>query len=192
MMIRIASLAAAAALAAPAATAATYKTDQGHTEVQFSWSHVGVSVQSAEFTEVDGTLDIDPANPEAASLNVTINTASLASGFGPLNDHLSSADFLEVETYPEITFVSTGVEKTGDKTAKVTGDLTIHGNTKSVVLDTTLTHLGDHPLGGSFEYYQGDWAAFEATTTIDHTEFGVGPFSTGPISIRIVTEMKAQ
>lgn len=192
MMIKIASLAAAALLAAPAAFATTYKTDQGHTEVKFSWSHAGVSVQSGEFTQAEGTLEIDPEKPEAASLNVTIKTNSLATGFGPLDDHLSSADFLEVETYPEITFVSTGIETTGDNTAKVTGDLTIHGTTQSVVLDTTMTHFGPHPLGGVIEYYQGDWAAFEASTTIDHQSFGVGGFSTGPITISIITEMKAE
>ncbi|WP_052254280.1 MULTISPECIES: YceI family protein [unclassified Leisingera] len=193
MMIRIASLAAAALLAAPAAFAATtYKTDQGHTEVKFSWSHAGVSMQSGEFTDAQGTLVLDPENPEASTLNVTIKADSVATGFGPLDDHLSSADFLEVATYPEITFVSTGIEKTGDKTAKVTGDLTIHGTTQSVVLDTTMTHLGPHPLGGAIEYYQGDWAAFEATTTIDHQSFGVGGFSTGPITIQIVSELKAE
>ncbi|MCB4457014.1 YceI family protein [Leisingera sp. McT4-56] len=192
MMIKIAPLAAAALLAAPAALAATYKTDQGHTEVHFSWSHAGVSVQSGEFTQVDGTLELDPENPEAASLNVTIQTDSLATGFGPLDDDLSSANFLETATYPEITFVSTSVERTGENTANVTGDLTIHGTTQPVVLETTMTHFGDHPLAGVFDYYKGDWAAFEATTTIDHLAFGVGGFSTGPISIRIVTEMKAQ
>lgn len=178
-------------LAAPVA-AATYKTDQGHTEVHFSWSHAGVSVQAAEFTVADGTLDLDPENPEAASLNVTIAANSLASGFGPLDDHLKSADFLEVETFPEITFVSTSVEKTGDDTANVTGDLTIHGTTHPVTLETKLTHLGAHPLGGAIEYYQGDWVAFSATTVIDdHQAYGVGGFSTGPITINISTEMKA-
>lgn len=192
MLIKIAPLATAALLAAPAALAATYKTDQGHTEVRFSWSHAGVSMQSGEFTEAEGTLELDAENPEASSLTVTIKADSVSTGFGPLDDHLSSADFLEVATYPEITFVSTGIEKTGDKTAKVTGDLTIHGTTQSVVLDTTMTHLGPHPLGGALEYYQGDWAAFEATTTIDHQAFGVGGFSTGPITIQIVSELKAE
>lgn len=192
MLIKIAPLATAALLAAPAALAATYKTDQGHTEVRFSWSHAGVSMQSGEFTEAEGTLELDAENPEASSLTVTIQADSVSTGFAPLDDHLSSADFLEVATYPEITFVSTGIEKTGDKTAKVTGDLTIHGTTQSVVLDTTMTHLGPHPLGGALEYYQGEWAAFEATTTIDHQAFGVGGFSTGPITIQIVSELKAE
>ncbi|MBG6208815.1 polyisoprenoid-binding protein YceI [Labrenzia sp. EL_126] len=192
-MIRLAQTGIAAILlTVPAAMATTYKTDQGHTEVQFSWSHAGVSTQSGEFTEVEGTLDIDPENAEDASLSVTIKTDSLATGFKPLDDHLSSADFLEVETYPEITFVSTAVEKTGEDTAKVTGDLTLHGTTKPVTLDTKLTHIGPHPVGSSLDYYKGEWIAFEASTTIDHTEFGVGSFSTGPITIQIVTEMKAE
>lgn len=173
------------------AYAQSYKTDAGHTEVRFGWSHAGVSTQHAEFTKVEGVLDLDAENVEASTLNVTIDTDSLASGFGPLDDHLKSADFLEVETYPEITFVSTGIERTGDTTADVTGDLTIHGVTKPVTLKATLTHQGEHPLGSAIEYYAGDWVAFSATGEVDHMEFGVGPFSTGPITIMIDTEMKA-
>ena len=179
------------ALSAVGAQAAQYKTDQGHTEVRFSWSHAGVSVQTGEFTVADGTLNLDPENPGESSLEVTIDANSVTTGFGPLDDHLKSKDFLEVESFPEITFVSTSVEVTGDKTANVTGDLTIHGTTKPVTLETELTHLGDHPLGAAIGYYQGDWVAFSASTTIDHQEFGVGGFSTGPITIDIVTEMKA-
>lgn len=170
--------------------AETYYTDQGHTEVRMSWSHAGVSIQTAEFTTVNGTLKLDPDNIEASSVDVTIDAASIATGFGPLDDHLKSADFLEVETYPEITFTSTEVTRTGEETADVTGDLTIHGVTKPVTLQTTLTHRGEHPVGAMLDYYKGQWVAFSATTEIDHMEFGVGPFPTGPISIEIVTEMK--
>lgn len=177
--------------AAPA-IGATYKTDQGHTEVQFGWSHAGVSDQTAEFTMVDGTLELDPENPAGASLNVTIKADSLATGFGPLDEHVKSADFLDVATYPEITFVSTGVEVTGDKTANVTGDLTIHGTTLPITLETTMSLLGAHPLGGAIDYYKGDWSAFSATGVIeDHQAYGVGGFSTGPLTIRISTELKA-
>ena len=189
----IKSLIAAAALTVTVtpAFAQTYKTDQGHTEVRFGWSHAGVSNQHGEFTKVDGVLDLNADDVEASALNVTIDTNSLSSGFGPLDDHLKSAEFFEVETSPEITFVSTEIKRTGDTTADVTGDLTIHGVTKPVTLQAKLTHQGEHPLGSAIEYYQGDWVAFSATTEIDHTEFGVGPFSTGPITIMIDTEMKA-
>ena len=180
----------AATLASPLA-AQVYKTDQGHTEVRFGWSHAGVSMQHGEFTKVDGTLDLNVDDVAASTLNVVIDAASVSSGFGPLDDHLKTADFLEVETYPEITFVSTAIEQTGDKTANITGDLTIHGTTKPVTLEATLTHMGEHPLGSVIDYYKGDWVAFSASTVIAHMEFGVGQFSTGPISINIDTELKA-
>lgn len=171
--------------------AETYYTDQGHTEVRLEWSHAGVSVQSAEFTSVKGKLDLEPENVGQSALDVTIDAASISTGFGPLDDHLKSADFLEVETYPQITFKSTGVTQTGDMTADVTGDLTIHGVTKPVTLKTTLTHRGDHPIGKFLDYYKGKWVAFTATTEIDHVAFNVGnKFPTGPITISIVTEMK--
>lgn len=173
-----------------ALAAETYYTDQGHTEVRMQWSHAGVSMQSAEFTKVDGELTLDPDNVENSSVNVTIDASSISSGFTALDDHLKSADFLEVETYPQITFVSTKVEKTGDNTAAVTGDLTIHGVTQPATLDVTMTHRGEHPLGSRIDYYKGQWVAFTATTEIDHQSFSVGPFSTGPITISISTELK--
>lgn len=175
---------------AVAHAAETYYTDQGHTEVRFEWSHAGVSMQTGEFTKAEGKLVLDPDNVEMSSVSVTIDAASVSTGFGPLDDHLKSKDFLDVETYPEITFVSTSVKKTGDVTADVTGDLTIHGVTKSVILKVTMTHRGEHPLGSVIEYYKGKWVAFSATTEIDHQAFGVGSFSTGPIGITLVTEMK--
>lgn len=168
----------------------TYYTDQGHTQVRFGWSHVGISNQSGRFTTAKGKLVLDPDNVEQSTLTVTIDANSLSTGFGPLDKHLKSKDFLEVETYPEIKFVSTSVKRTGDKTADVTGNMTIHGVTKPVTLKTTLTHRGKHPLGKRLPYYKGNWVAFSATTTIDHQAFKVGGFSTGPIAISIVTEMK--
>lgn len=186
-------LAAATALAllTTPAFAQVFKTDQGHTEVLFGWSHVGVSRQNAEFTKVDGTLDLNPDNIEASTLSVTIDANSLSSGFGPLDDHLKSTDYLGVADHPEITFTSTSIERTGDTTANVTGDLTIHGVTHPAVLETTLTHQGAHPLAGVIDYYKGDWVAFSATAVIDHMAYGVGSFSTGPIAITINTELKA-
>ncbi|MGI9494010.1 MAG: YceI family protein [Geminicoccaceae bacterium] len=177
-------------LAVPAQAAEVYYTDQGHTEVRFGWSHAGVSMQTGEFTTASGKLMLDPDNIEQSSISVTIDAASVSTGFEALDKHLKSADFLEVETYPEITFESTSVERTGDTTANVTGDLTIHGVTKPVTLETTLTHRGEHPVAAMIDYYKGQWVAFSATTEIDHQAFDVGGFSTGPISIEIVTEMK--
>lgn len=176
--------------ALPAFAAQTFETDQGHTEVRMSWSHAGVSVQTGEFTTANGTLTLDADAIANSSVSVTIDAASVASGFKPLDDHLKSPDFLNVEKFPTITFESTEVKQTGDTTADVTGNLTIHGVTKPVTLATTLTHRGPHPLGQVIDYYKGEWVAFSASTQIDHMEFGVGAFSTGPITIEISTEMR--
>ena len=155
-LTRLAALSLMIALPTASAYAAeTYFTDQGHTEVRFGWSHAGVSMQSGEFTKASGKLVLDPDNVEKSTISVTIDAASVSTGFVPLDDHIKSKDFLEVETYPKITFVSTSVKKTGDKTADVTGDLTIHGVTKPVTLKTTLTHRGEHPLGRGHRLLQG-------------------------------------
>jgi polyisoprenoid-binding protein YceI len=169
-----------------------YKSDQGHTEVFFGWSHVGVSRQHGEFTKASATLTLVPDNLEESNISVTIDPSSVFSGVAVFDEHLKGQQFLNVEKFPEATFQSTSIEMTGEKTAKVTGDLTLHGVTKSVVLDTRLTHRGSHPVAKFFEYYKGEWLAFHATTKIDHQAFGIGAYSTGPISIEIHTELQRQ
>lgn len=168
----------------------TFKTDQGHTEVFFSWSHAGVSIQTGEFEKAEGTVTLAD-KMEDSTVEVVIDASSVSSGVSALDDHLKSPDFLEVEKYPNMTFKSTSIKMTGDTTMDVTGDLTIHGVTKEVTLTTEMTHKGPHPLGKSIDYYKGEWVAFQATTEIDHQAFGVGGFSTGPITININTELKA-
>ncbi|MEK0165644.1 YceI family protein [Phaeobacter sp. A36a-5a] len=190
--IHLLSTLAALAIMTGAAAAATYKTDPGHTEVRVGWNHAGVSMQHGEFTAVSGTLELDPANPETASVTAAIATDSFFSGVEALDQHAKSPDFLDAGTYPEITFTSTGVKLTGEDTAEITGDLTLHGVTKPVVLEARLTHLGAHPVGQFFDYYKGDWVAFSASGTIDPTDFGVGSsIPLGQLTIEIDTELKA-
>jgi len=185
------AIAAFAVLPGAAVAAQTYATDQGHTEVLFGWSHAGVSMQHAEFTVANGTLNLAD-NIEKSSVSVVIDANSLTSGFAALDKDLKSKNFLDVATYPEIRFQSTAISKTGDSSFDVTGDLTIHGVTKPVTLKTVITLQGTHPMGKVFDHYKGPWIAFKATTEIDHQAFKVGSFSTGPISIEINTEMKAK
>jgi polyisoprenoid-binding protein YceI len=185
------AIAALTVLPGAAVAAQTYATDQGHTEVLFGWSHAGVSMQHGEFTVAKGTLNLAD-DIEKSSVSVVIDANSLHSGFAALDKDLKSANFLDVKTYPEITFQSTAITKTGDKSLDVTGDLTIHGVTKPVTLKAVITLQGTHPMGKFFDYYKGSWIAFKATTEIDHQAFEVGSFSTGPISIEINTEMKAK
>jgi len=181
---------ATALVAGPSFADTVYETDQGHTEVRFSWNHAGVSIQTGEFETASGTLSLAD-KMEDSSIDVTVDTNSLSSGFEALDEHLKSEDFLEVETYPEMTFKSTSIAQTGDTSLDVTGDLTIHGVTQEVTLATEMTHKGEHPLGENIDYYKGEWVAFTASTVIDHQSFDVGAFSTGPITVTITTEMKA-
>ena len=126
------------ALAAPE----TYTLDPNHTNVLWFADHFGFSSPSGKFTDVAGTLTLDEEKPENSKLEVTIQTVSLMTGIPKFDDHLRSKDFLDVEKYPTATFVSTHIEKTGDKTAKVTGKLTLHGITQSLTLDVTLNKIG--------------------------------------------------
>jgi polyisoprenoid-binding protein YceI len=189
---KTAALSLAIGLASPVVMAAEkFATDQGHTEVRVSWNHAGVSIQTAEFEKASGILTLDEANPENSKIDVEIDVTSISSGFEKLDTHLKSADFLNVEKNPTATFKSTSVKKTGDKTADITGDFTLNGVTKPITLNATLTHIGDHPVGKALDYYKGKWVAFAATTTIEnHQDYNVGGFSTGPLTIEIVTEMK--
>ena len=169
----------------------TFVTDQDHTEVMFGWSHAGVSTQNGEFTTATGTLELGDSL-ETSTINVEIDASSVSTGVEALDKHLKSEDFLHVEKFPMMTFTSSSVKMTGEKSMEVEGDLTIHGVTQPVTLITELTHQGEHPLGKAFDYYQGDWIAFKATTESDHQAFGVGSFSTGPIYITINSELKAK
>ena len=168
-----------------------FVSDQGHTEVMFGWDHAGVTRQNGEFTVAEATVTMADSL-EDSTVSVEVDVASVSSGFEKLDDHLKTADFFEAETYPTITFESTGVEMTGDNTMNVTGDMTMHGVTKSVSFDAEMTLNGEHPLGKSFDSYKGDWLAFQASTVINAQDFGVGGFPTGPIAITINTEMKAK
>ena len=167
------------------AAALTYKIDPNHTDVVASWSHFGFSNPIAHFGKVDGSITYDPAKPAASKVEVTIPLAGLDSHVGDFDEHLKSADFFDAEKFPNITFKSTKVEAAGDKKLKVTGDLTVHGVTKPVVLDVNINKVGEQPLAKRAA------AGFDATTTLKRSEFGVAkyvPNVSDEIKIRITTE----
>lgn len=179
-------------LALPAAAETrTYKTDAGHTEVRFGWNHAGVSRQHGEFDRADGTLSIDLEDPASASLEVTIDAASVSTGFGPLDDHIKNADFLKVDEHPEIQFVSSSVTLTGDSTADVAGDVTLRGVTVPATLKVELIHNGEHPVAKFIDYYKGEWLGFHASAEIDTAPFGFA-LPVGVLAFDISTEMKAE
>src|SRR5580658_142385 len=113
----------------------TYQIDSAHTHAQFKVRHLMVSNVKGDFDKVTGTIEYDEANPSASSINITVDVNSISTREPQRDAHLKSADFFDAEKFPTITFVSTGVVKSGDDSYEVVGDLTIHGVTKTVDLD---------------------------------------------------------
>ena len=144
---------------------ATWTLDPTHTRANFSARHMMVTTVRGGFDKVSGAVVFDPKNPQASSVQATIEAASINTGVGDRDNHLRSADFLDVETYPTITFKSTSVQPTGDTTANVTGDLTIRDVTRPVTLKVEF-------LGESFGF-NSQRAGFEATTKINREDFGL-------------------
>lgn len=150
----------------PTTTTSIWQLDPAHTLVEFAAKHLMITTVKGRFTDVSGTIHMDEANPAASSVDAVINAGSIDTRTDQRDAHLKSADFLEVERYPEITFKSTNVERAGDGQYRVTGNLTIHGVTKQVVLDV-------HDEGRTKDPWGGERAGFSATTRIDRRDFGL-------------------
>ena len=148
---------------APARTSWTI--DATHTNVEFSVRHLMIATVKGRFADVQGTITLDEADPAAAEIDVTIGAASIDTRMGQRDDHLRSADFFDVEKFPTLTFKSRTVAVDGDS-LKVTGDLTIRGITRTVVLDVTSHGQQSDPWGGQR-------AGFEATGKIKRSDFGL-------------------
>ncbi len=175
------TVASTAAFAAPV----SYDIDPNHTDVIASWSHFGFSNPIAHFGDVDGTITYDADNVGQSSVSVTIPMSGLEAHVPDFNDHLRSADFFDAATYPEITFKSTRVEAAGDSKLRIWGDLSLHGVTREVLLDTTINKLGVHPLG------KRQAAGFDATAVIKRSDFGIDkyvPNVSDQVQIRITVE----
>lgn len=153
---------------AGAATAADYKVDiEGqHAFVQFKVNHLGFSWMYGSFKDFDGTFSYDPAKPEESVVNITIQTNSVDTNHTERDKHLRSGDFLNVRKHPEARFTSTSVEVTGEDTMDVSGNLTLNGVTKPIVIAVKKTGEGDDPWGG---YRVG----FEGTTSIMMKDYNV-------------------
>jgi len=113
----------------------TWKFDPYHTQVEFSAKHLGMMTVRGHFAEVTVTGDIDVEHPERSTVEATINTASIRTHNEVRDNDLRSSNFLEVDKYPTMTFKSTGIEPSGTDRYRLTGDLTIKGNTRPVTLD---------------------------------------------------------
>jgi polyisoprenoid-binding protein YceI len=163
-----------ASLAAVTAEAADkFVIDPVHTNILFIANHLGYSRMIGQFQEFAGEFTFDDQAVENSAVNVTIQTASVDTDEQARDDHLRSPDFFNAAEFPEMTFASTTVERTGDKTGRITGDLTLLGVTKPVTLDVTFNQKAPHPLP---QYSGVEVAGFSATTTIKRSEFGMSTF----------------
>jgi polyisoprenoid-binding protein YceI len=144
----------------------TWKLDLAHSKVSFSVSHMVISDVTGRFTDFDVTLVHTKDDLTDGKLTATIKVKSINTDNEGRDKHLRSADFFDAEKYPEITFVSKSFEKTGKNTYKIMGDLTMHGATKPVVLETKFNGTVNDPWGNTK-------AGFKATTTVNRKDFGI-------------------
>jgi len=146
----------------------TWQLDPPHSAAQFAVRHMGISTVRGTFTKMSGAVQYDPADPAKSSIDATIDAASVDSRVEMRDNDLRSPKFLDVQKFPTITFKSTRVEPAGTGKLKVTGDLTIHGVTKEVVLDV------DGPSEPIKDPRGNMHMGASATTTINRRDFGVG------------------
>lgn len=170
--------AAAAVLAAPAA-AQTYRVDITHSSFVFAANHIGYTDVYGMFREWGGEFTFDPAKPEATKVKIEVKTESIDTndrrlqaqgGVRGRDEHLRGADFFNTKEFPTMTFESTKVEKTGDKTAKLHGNITLLGVSKPVVFDVTFHKAAPHPVPA----YKGVMTVgFTIAGTIKRTDWGM-------------------
>jgi polyisoprenoid-binding protein YceI len=159
---------ASAATAEPQA----YVLDASHSQIVFSYDHLGFSTTYGMFSGFEGQIAFDKENPAASTVSVSMPVRSMITGWEERFTHFMSPDFLGSDDDSDlVTFTSTAIEVTGEDTALITGDLTLNGVTQSVVLDAKLNATGMHPMA------QKEWAGFDATTTLIRSEFGLGAFA---------------
>lgn len=164
----------AAAQDLPDPVAGQYRLEREHSRVLFKVNHLGFSTYIAPFTGVEATLDFDPENPEAMKVQATIQAGSVETLYPDpefdFNGVITGPDLLDAAQFPTITFTSTAIERTGETTAKVTGDLTLHGVTRPVTLSVTYNggwgHMPMDPAGARI--------GFSATGSLNRSDFGMG------------------
>ncbi|MEP6990382.1 MAG: YceI family protein [bacterium] len=151
--------------ASPAATTTVWKLDPTHTMVEFSARHMMFTTVRGRFVDVEGTVTIAGSTPDSGSVNATMKAASIDTRTEQRDQHLRSADFLNAEQYPELTFRSTKISGSRERFT-LTGDLTIRDVTKPITLDVSFEGKGQDPWGG-------ERMGFSADGKLDRREFGL-------------------
>jgi polyisoprenoid-binding protein YceI len=162
-----------------------YEFELPHTRVLFSVGHLGFSNSHGMFRDIEGGFEFNRSEPEKSKIDVTIKTASVDMGDAPWDKAVKGADYLNAEKFPVMSFVSRKIAITGDKTGRITGDLTLLGVTKPVTLDVTFNKADKHPFSGKYV------AGFSADGSINRSDFGMTssiPFVSDKVDIRIEVE----
>jgi polyisoprenoid-binding protein YceI len=153
-------------------TGGAYTVDNHHAQVQWQVNHLGFNDYFGLFGQITGTLNLDKANPSASKVKVTIPMSDLVTSRGDLTKHMMSADFLDATKHPTATFESTSIKVDGQK-AMITGNLTLLGVTKPVVLDAHLSGAGSNMMN------KKETVGFHAKTSIKRSEWGMTKFIPG-------------
>ncbi|MCC5854351.1 MAG: YceI family protein [Idiomarina sp.] len=181
--LALSTLLAAGVMSSPTAQAANYVIDtQGaHASINFRIDHLGFSYVVGRFNEFTGQFTYDSENPNASTIEVLVNTASLDSNHAERDRHVRGSDYLNVRRYSEARFVSTSYEDNGDGTATLNGELTLFGNTRPIAIAVTKYGEGEDPWGG---YRVG----FTGTTELNLPEFGMN-FNLGPAAETVYMDL---
>lgn len=170
-MKRITLLILAAAISMPVfAAPETYVIDNTHTYPRFSYSHFGFSTQLSRFDKTSGNIVID-REAKTGSVDVTIATTSVDTGYALFNEHIQGVDFLDTAQYPLARFVSNKVNFDGDKVVSVDGTLTLKGISKPVVLEVTSFQCMEHPM------LKKDACGANATAVLRRSDFNMGKYA---------------
>ena len=162
-----------------------YAIDPAHSELVASWSHVGFSTTRGIIFDIQGEMMFDEEDPANSSVSIQIPTSAIIVTPEFTEHLLESGDFFQDAADSMITFTSTSIEVTGDNTANITGDLTLNGVTNEVTLATTMIKNAPGPQGKPI-------AGFEATTTLDRTNFELGAFTPFiPAEVDVVISLEA-
>lgn len=179
--------------ASAVAQMATYRLDKDYTAINFSWSHLGLSRQSARLTNVDGRIQFDPMMPELSVIDVTMRAASIWTGVAEFDQLIKSPDYFNAAQFPLITFRSKEVRRTSDKTGQVAGDLTIKGITRPVTLNVVWNFSGEHPLAKVNPNYRDVYVAgFSATAVLRRSDWDMSlaiPLVSDEVRLSIETEL---
>ena len=164
----------------------SYGLDKTHAYISFGYSHLGFSTPQVGFNDFDVQLQLDAADPSKSEFAVTIEAASVDSRVAKFDEHLRGADYFDVATFPQITFVSTSIQMLDEKTATVQGDLTIKGVTKPTNLKLTLNKAGNHPI------LRKPTLGVSAVGTISRSQWGLSnyaPAVSDEVTLTVSVEM---